>query len=244
VSDGTASSTANVNIIVQNINHAPTAVVGNNQTINEGNPVTLDGTASSDPDSDPLTFTWTQLSGPAVTLSDPHSSTPTFTAPQVNHGGETLVFQLVVNDGLTDSTPNDVTITVLDVDDPPACDLAQPSLATLWPPNHKLVSIGIEGISDPNDDTVTVTITGVTQDEPVKGTGAGDTSPDAVIQDSQVLLRAERSGNGNGRAYQINFTADDSYGGRCTGSVLVCVPHDRETNTCVNDGQGYNSLTK
>jgi hypothetical protein len=39
------------------------------------------------------------------------------------------------------------------------------------------------------------------------------------------MLRAERSGKGNGRVYQVDFTADDGQGGSCTGSVNVGVPH-------------------
>jgi hypothetical protein len=81
VSDGLASDTATVDVVVENINHAPTAAAGPDQTVDKGTPVTLDGRASSDPDSDPLTFTWTQLSGPAVALSNLHSVTTTFTAP-------------------------------------------------------------------------------------------------------------------------------------------------------------------
>jgi hypothetical protein len=130
----------------------------------------------------------------------------------------------------------------LDINDPPACALAQASPDLLWPPNHKLLSVGIVGVADPNDDTVSLTVTGVRQDEPVKGLGNGDTSPDAVIQGDEVLLRAERAGNGNGRVYRVVFTADDGFGGYCTGSVRVCVPHDRRADSCVDNGQLYNSL--
>ena len=41
----------------------------------------------------------------------------------------------------------------------------------------------------------------------------GNTAPDAVIQDGAVSVRAERSGKGNGRVYQISFNADDGKGG-------------------------------
>jgi hypothetical protein len=83
-----------------------------------------------------------------------------------------------------------------------------------------------------------VTITAVTQDEPVYGHGAGDTGPDAVISGDGVLLRAERSGEGNGRVYRIAFSA--SNGRTCAGSVLVGVPRDR-AGAAVDDGQSHSS---
>ena len=87
-----------------------------------------------------------------------------------------------------------------------------------------------------------ITILGVTQDEPQNGLGDGDTPIDAVIQGETTLLRAERSGLGNGRVYRISFLATDSGGGACTGSVAVCVPHDRgKGNQCIDDGQVYDS---
>ena len=73
------------------------------------------------------------------------------------------------------------------------------------------------------------------------GLSDGDTSPDAVIQGSTVLLRAERSAKGNGRVYRINFTATDAQGGSCSGSVIVFVPHDRKDQTAVDDGQNFDS---
>src|SRR5262249_26260686 len=108
------------------------------------------------------------------------------------------------------------TVEVLDVTAPPDCQRAQASPSSLWPPNHKLVSVAIIGVSDPEDDQVILTVTGVTQDEPVNGLGDGDTSPDAVLQGEKVLLRAERSGTGNGRVYHVAFKADDGAGGQCT----------------------------
>ena len=110
-----------------------------------------------------------------------------------------------------------------------------------------MVSVGIEGVTDVDDDSVTIEITGVTQDEPVNGQGDGDSSPDAVIQLSNpadsVLLRSERTGLGgaqeNGRVYVVSFTADDGIDS-CTGAVTVGVPHDRK-DTPADDGQLFDS---
>ncbi|WP_299913744.1 hypothetical protein, partial [uncultured Paracoccus sp.] len=75
----------------------------------------LDGSASSANDAgQTLTYAWTQTDGPAVVLSDATSATPSFTAPTVPVTGpmEMLVFSLVVNDGIADSAPDMVRITV------------------------------------------------------------------------------------------------------------------------------------
>jgi CSLREA domain-containing protein len=107
---GSASETTTVNVT----NAAPVANAGVDQTVNAGANVTLNGAGSSDPDGHtPLTYGWTQTSGPAVTLSSPTAASPSFTAPG-SLGA--LTFQLAVTDstGLADATPDEVTITVGD----------------------------------------------------------------------------------------------------------------------------------
>lgn len=245
VGDGVAESVDTVTVAVEKINHAPLANAGADQTRSEGTLVTLDATASADPDGDPLTYAWTQVSGPDVTLSDLSNPTPTFTAPLVAAGGARLVFRLVVTDDLGSASAGDeVVVTVLNGNAPPACSLAQATPAVLWPPNHGLVRIDLTGVSDPEADPVRLTFRGVTQDEPVNGLGDGDTSPDAVVEAGQVLVRSERSGNGNGRVYRISFTADDGQGGVCSGAVLVGVPHQKSSKTIVDDGQRYDSTKR
>jgi hypothetical protein len=153
-----------------------------------------------------------------------------------------LTFQLVVDDGLASSDPDEVVVTVQNINDPPRCDLAQAAPGLLWPPNHGLVPVTVVGVTDPDNDRVTMTITAVTQDEPVNYRGAGDTSPDAILQGNQVLLRAERSGTGNGRVYRIYFTSDDGrlIGGVCKGAVTVEVPLSLATRA-IDDGQLYDA---
>jgi hypothetical protein len=242
VSDGIGAASDTVAVTVENVNHAPLADAGGDQTRNEGGIVVLDGSASSDPDLDPLSFAWRQVAGQPVVLANQAGANPNFTAPEVGPGGETLVFELVVNDGQVASTPDTVAVQVLNVNDPPACGAARPLSPVLWPPNHKLVPVQIAGVTDPNNQNVTIRVTGVTQDEPVNGLGDGDVSPDAVLQGNDLLLRAERSGTGTGRVYRVNFTADDGDGGTCSGSVNVTVPHSKGQGvTAVDDGQLYDA---
>jgi hypothetical protein len=235
-----ASGTNSVDVVVANVNHSPTAIAGNNLTVNEGTSVTLNGSASSDPDADPLTYSWTQISGPAITLSDANTALPEFTAPFVSAAGATLQFQLTVDDGFGGTNTATTTVTVNNINNPPNIDHAQPSVSTLWPPNHSMVQVSILGVID-TEQNATITITGVTQDEPTSGGGSGDTDVDAIINaDGTVLLRAERSGDGNGRVYHIHFTASD-FEGSASGVVNVSVPVNKKGDAAIDGGELYDS---
>jgi len=120
---------------------------------------------------------------------------------------------------------------------PPDCSTARAGPNSLWPPNHALRLISVAGATDPNGDTVTLTITGVKQDEALNGRGDGNTSPDAAWvpgASNKVRLRAERSAQGDGRVYRIDFRGSDGRGGSCTGTTAVGVPHDRRGNPAID----------
>src|SRR5690606_33312993 len=129
-----------------------------------------------------------------------------------------------------------------DLNTAPDCSGASASPATLWPPNHKLESIAIDGITDPDGDSVEIAVQCVLQDEPLNANGDGNTEPDADgIGSGLPKVRAERSGNRNGRVYHIDFLATDSRGASCGGEVTVAVPHSKKSSA-VDDGRLHASV--
>lgn len=97
-------------------NSAPIADAGPDQSnMAAGATVTLDGSGSSDPDSDPITYAWTQTAGDTVTLSSSTAAQPTFTAPSTS-AAQVLTFSLIVTDSHGASSPADtVNVDVLAV---------------------------------------------------------------------------------------------------------------------------------
>lgn len=105
-----------VNVTVNDVPEAnlpPIANAGPDQTVNQGVQVQLTGAASSDPESQPLTYTWTQTEGPAVSLSDAAAQSLTFIAPSDLSADALLRFSLTVFDGVNTSAPDTVDVNVI-----------------------------------------------------------------------------------------------------------------------------------
>ena len=100
---------------------------------------------------------------------------------------------------------------------------------SLWPPNHKMVPIAVAvSVADVCDSSAACHIKTVTSNEPVNGTGDGNTSPDWTLTGPLTLeLRAERAGNGHGRTYTITVECTDGSGNSSTKAVDVVVAHDQ-----------------
>src|SRR2546422_690764 len=131
-------------------NFTPVANAGPDQTVSEGSSVGLNGAASSDPDGDTLSHSWTQTAGPTVTLSNSNTATPTFTAASVGPSGSTLTFELTVSDGKGGTATDTVDVIVQNINQPPVANAGPDQTVSEVSP------VGLNGAasSDPDNDTL------------------------------------------------------------------------------------------
>jgi len=107
----TTSETATINFPgPQDPVEGPIADAGDDQMVDAGSIVILDGSGSYHTDGEITEYYWEQVSGPSVVLSDEESATPTFTAPNET---TTLSFDLSVYDADGEESTDTVTITVI-----------------------------------------------------------------------------------------------------------------------------------
>jgi len=138
---------------------------------------------------------------------------------------DTLTVNLV-STGATEASNFGVVTSVVIGNQPPDCSLAQPSVTKVSRRDHKLVSVSILGVTDPDGDPVSIRIDQIRQNEPVTGL-QDETRPDGTgIGSSTAMIRAESSRPHDRRTYTIDFTASDGKGGTCQGNVKVRVPND------------------
>jgi hypothetical protein len=207
-------------VIHKTQNCKPIANAGTDQVVPATAPsteVTLDGSASSDPEGAALTYTWTG------DFTEGTASGALATVHFTTLGAHTVT--LVVNDGVQDSDPDEVVIELIDVTPPTIVVENLP--ISLWPPNHDLVRIlPAVQVTDDFDDNPDVTLD-ITSNEADDGRGDGSTTGDSFVRSpSDFDLRAERAGPGGGRIYKLVWTATDDSGNTSTLTKYVVVPHD------------------
>src|SRR6266850_1902747 len=221
------SATDTVLITVNAVNHPPVADAGVDQILEcvgqGGTRVTLNGSNSSDPDGDALSFVWKDEAGNEVGKT---------AVVQLTLAMGTHAFTLTVTDpgGLSAMATTHVTVR----------DTAPPALRVtlspdaLWPPNHKLVQItATVETSDSCDANPAVALKSITSNEPDDGLGDGDEPNDIQAVNggpiafgtnvSTFLLRAERSGMGTGRIYTVTYMVRDASGNESSASAQVSV---------------------
>jgi hypothetical protein len=167
-------------------NHPPIANAGADQVVSVGQDcmasVILDGSGSHDPDGDPLSYAWTLDGQTVIGVSTKIDLRP----------GSHIV-QLVVFDGTDYSEPDLVLIDVID-DVPPEVDLVVKE-CSLWPPNHKMTSVGFYQVTDNCSEAPDILV-GIISDEATAtapGAGGRKHAPDAAAYgDGTIFVRAER----------------------------------------------------
>jgi hypothetical protein len=138
--------------------------------------------------------------------------------PAAAQVGTTFTFDVVVTDGVAAASAS-VTARAVDTTGPTIVSLSA-SPDVIWPPNHKLVPVGVSVTTTDLAGTPSCAVTGVTNNE----TGARD----AFIRGPlNVDVLAERNGGGAGRTYGVVVTCTDASGNTTRAAADVVVPHDQ-----------------
>jgi len=128
--DGSDSEikTSHITAAIPSTNLPPFSDAGADQEVYEGETVQLDGSGSFDANEDSIIYTWSQISGPEITLSNIKSDHPTFVAPEIgseedaesfeedtkeDDGTYDIVLNLNVKDIWGTESNSEITITVL-----------------------------------------------------------------------------------------------------------------------------------
>ena len=224
--DGATAGSGAAYLVLIAANRPPVADAGADATAEcvgpAGTAVVLDGSASSDPDGDTLSYEWRDAANQVVGTS----ATVNVTLPVGSH-----TYALTVADGFGGTDSDTVTVVIADTTAPTVTLSLSPG--ALWPPNHKLVGVAATvTATDVCAGNLPAILASVTSSEPDNGTGDGDTAGDIAgaavgTADLAFSLRAERSGGGPGRDYTVTYSATDPSGNSSTASATVTVPSSR-----------------
>lgn len=219
-----ADTAVEVNLAGTILNEPPTATAGATPRTVEctspaGADVTLDGSASTDPENNIALFAWRRDSRTGADVGgDPvvHVTQPL---------GVTQPYVLAVVDTEGQASADTTAVTVLDSTAPTITSVSA-SPATIWPPNHKMVPVRVIAAATDTCGAATCTLASITSNESVNGHGDGNTAVDWQITGPNTAdVRAERSGGGSGRVYTLTVRCTDASGNASTGTTTVAVAH-------------------
>ncbi len=196
--------------------------------------VTLDGSASSDPNNDIVSWEW-DVDGDGATDASGETATVDLAI-----GTHSVTLTVTDSWGYTDTDTIEVEVT-----EGAVTYEAWSSPDVLWPPDHKYdtVTFGVDGVYVCSGDAagdVDWKLRGITSSEPDDAPGGGDghTTNDIVIKSANTaFLRAERAGSGPGRVYSIELRVYDDDGAVIdTLTPVVTVPHSKPKKGCSSTG--------
>jgi uncharacterized repeat protein (TIGR01451 family) len=144
-------------------------------------------------------------------------------------GGTTISNTATASSDFPDNVPGNNSKTAMTTVDPnpPVVSGLSADPSSLWPKNHKMRDVTINYSATDSCGGVNCQITDITSNEPVNGTGDGDTAPDwEFVDEHHVRLRAESAGGSTGRIYTITVTCTDAAGNVTTKTVEVHVGHN------------------
>jgi hypothetical protein len=183
------------------INGLPLSDAGTDQSVFELSTVLLDGTGSSDPDNDALSYLWT--APPGIILSSRTVSKPTFTAPEVTLSTE-LIFTLIVNDGSENSSTDEVLVTVKQRNKVPVANAGVDQAVK----GLSVVMLDGSGSSDPDNDILSylwtapsgITLSSRTAEKPIF------TAPDVLSSTNYIFSLVVNDGIMNSSADEVVIT--------------------------------------
>jgi uncharacterized repeat protein (TIGR01451 family) len=144
-------------------------------------------------------------------------------------GGTVISNTATASSDVVDDVPGNNSKTATTTVDPTPPTVSTPTAdpSSLWPKNHKMRDVTINYTATDSCGGVNCQITNITSNQPVDGTGDGDTSPDwEFVDEHHVRLRAESAGGSEGRIYTITVTCTDAAGNSTTKTVEVHVGHN------------------
>lgn len=200
-------------------NVAPTAAAGADQRLEcvAGTATaSLDGSASFDSDGTIAAYSWSRLGATFATTATTRATLPL--------GSHTIGLEVTDDEGAVNAAS--LNVDVVDTQ-APKVTIASTS-NSLWPANHAMVHVANVTASDACDAHPAITVT-VTSRESANGRGDGHTVTDWEVRPtaggSAVYVRAERSGNGDGRVYTVNAPATDASGNAASAQATYGVLH-------------------
>ncbi|WP_324290042.1 myxosortase-dependent M36 family metallopeptidase [Pyxidicoccus sp. MSG2] len=218
VSDGHATASHDVVVTVRQVNRAPVANAGEAASAKGKTAVTLNGSASADADGTTVTYQWTQVGGPWVSLTGATTASPTFTAPDVKANTE-LTFRLVVSDGSLTSDADTVTVTVTQSDNIVPVAKARIILSG----DQTAMTLDGSASSDPDGDALTYkweqtggpAVTLASPNQAVLGVNVPELDDDSATFSFKLTVTDARGGT---HTATVEATATPENGGGCSST--------------------------